>query len=85
MMSKKEIQAQIQVALPDAEVQILDPMDDGVHLAAIVVSASFEGKAKVMRHRMVYKALGDAFDGPIHALQMTTVTPEENKTRLDKE
>ncbi|PPR19071.1 MAG: hypothetical protein CFH43_00354, partial [Proteobacteria bacterium] len=37
----------------------------------------FEGQNRIARHRMVYAALGDAFSGPIHALQMSTLTPSE--------
>jgi len=47
------------------------------HFRALVVSARFEGKSRVERQRMVYAALGDLMSGPIHALAMRTLTPEE--------
>lgn len=78
-MTPEEIQKTISTAMPNADVKILDPMNDGVHLSAVIISADFEGQNRIARHRMVYAALGDAFSGPIHALQMRTLTPEEAK------
>jgi stress-induced morphogen len=72
-----EIRARIQAALPDAEVSVTDTTGGGDHFAATVVSAGFSGKGPVDRHRLVYAALGDAMRGPIHALALTTETPEE--------
>lgn len=77
MMTLLDIETLISTAIPDAQVTVNDPQNDGVHLAAMVVSASFEGKTKVARHRMVYAALGNAFAGPLHALQLATYTPAE--------
>lgn len=50
---------------------------DGRHFEAIVVSALFRGKARVRQHQMVYGALGDKMREDIHALSITTLTPEE--------
>jgi BolA family transcriptional regulator, general stress-responsive regulator len=47
------------------------------HFRALVVSARFAGKGRIERQRMVYAALGDLMQGPIHALAMQTLTPEE--------
>ena len=41
------------------------------------MSRSFAGKPTIARHRMVYSALGDLMNNPIHALQITARTPEE--------
>lgn len=65
-----EIRQKIMAALPDAVIEIDDP--DGVHLAAIVTSQAFAGKGKLAQHRMVYAALGDAFEERLHALQLVT-------------
>ena len=72
-----EIKARIQAALPDASVSVTDTTGGGDHFAATVVSAAFAGKGPVDRHRLVYAALGDAMRGPIHALALTTQTPDE--------
>ena len=37
----------------------LDVEGDGRHFFATIVSASFEGKLRVARHQLVYKALGE--------------------------
>ncbi len=60
--------------LEHVEVKLLTP--DGRHLEAIVVCRAFEGVAPVERHRMVYEALGDLMDGPVHALALRTLTPK---------
>ena len=77
MLTIPEIQKMIETAFPEASVKILDPMNDGVHLGALIICNSFEGKNRLARHRMVYSALGDAFSGPLHALQITTQTEAE--------
>lgn len=51
---------------------------DGVHFEATVVSEAFRGKLPLARHRLVYATLGDLMKKEIHALQLTTKTPEEN-------
>jgi acid stress-induced BolA-like protein IbaG/YrbA len=76
-MQTNEVEKLILSALPEAEVTVSDPMNDGTHLSARIVCASFEGKNRIQRHRMVYAGLGEAFSGPLHALQMTTLTPTE--------
>lgn len=81
MLTPSEIQKMISDAMPNADVKILDPMNDGVHLSAVIINPEFEGKNRLARHRMVYAALGDAFSGPLHALQMTTITPTEADTK----
>jgi BolA protein len=52
----------------------------GGHFAVTIVSASFEGKNLLARHRMVYDALGDAMQTEIHALSIKAYTPEEMVT-----
>ena len=68
-------------AKPDATTGVLkrDTTGGGDHWAATVVSAAFHGKNLVERHRLIYGALGDLMRGPIHALALTTETPEEYK------
>jgi len=50
---------------------------DGRHFQATIVSAAFAGKRPVQRHQMVYAVLGDRMREEIHALSMTTLTPDE--------
>ena len=51
----------------------------GTHWRLAIVSARFAGQPVVARHRMVYQALGDLMQNPIHALAITAQTPEEMK------
>ena len=47
------------------------------HFHVDVVSAAFVDRSWVDRNRMVYALLGDEIAGGIHALSMTTLTPDE--------
>ena len=83
-MSPDDITARIKAAIPDAQVNVADTTGTGDHFAATVVSSAFAGKGPVDRHRLVYAALGPVLNGPaapIHALALTTVTPEEHQNR----
>lgn len=51
--------------------------DDDDHLEATVVSPTFEGATLVEQHQQVYDALGDHMTTDIHALELSTYTPEE--------
>ena len=55
----------------------LEVEGDGRHFFATIVSAEFEGLARVRRHQRVYAALGDRMREQIHALSMKTLTPAE--------
>ena len=74
-MPASEIEAMIQSAIPDAQVQITDLAGDGDHYAARVVSETFRGVSRVERTRRVYAALGGRMGGELHALQLTTDVP----------
>ncbi|MES1207687.1 MAG: BolA family transcriptional regulator [Pseudomonadota bacterium] len=73
------IEELIKGALPDASVSVTDTTGGGDHFAAVVVSTAFHDKTLIERHRMVYAALGDLMRAEIHALALTTDTPEEYK------
>lgn len=47
------------------------------HFRVEVVSAAFAGKSRVERHRLVNALLAEELAGPVHALQLATLTPEE--------
>ena len=47
------------------------------HWKLTLVSAAFAGKPTVARHRMVYAALGDLMQNPIHALAISARAPGE--------
>ena len=55
----------------------LEVRGDGQHWEAVIVSPAFEGLSKIRQHQLVYAALGDRMREEIHALSMTTFTPEQ--------
>jgi stress-induced morphogen len=75
-MAAEEIQELIVAGIPDARVEITDLRGDGDHYAARVVSESFRGMPRVRQHQRVYEALGGRMGGVLHALQLTTATPD---------
>ena len=74
-MNAATIQRLIEQGLPGSRATVHGA--DGVHFEAEVVSAAFQGKLPLARHRMVYATLGELMGGAIHALSLRTVTPEE--------
>lgn len=53
------------------------PADAESHFKVIAVSAVFEGKMLIARHRMINEALSEELAGSIHALSLHTMTPAE--------
>jgi BolA protein len=49
------------------------------HWRLSIVSQRFSGQPTVARHRMIYQALGELMQHPIHALAITARSPEETK------
>jgi stress-induced morphogen len=75
-MAAEEIKRLIRDGIPDAVVEITDLAGDGDHYSARVVSESFRGVPRVKQHQRVYEALGGRMGGVLHALQLTTATPD---------
>lgn len=53
------------------------PRGSETHFKVVVVSAAFENKAPVARHQLVYKALAEEMKAGVHALAITSRTPDE--------
>jgi stress-induced morphogen len=47
------------------------------HFSVKVVSAAFDGKSRVERHRMINVVLAEELSGKVHALAITALSPEE--------
>lgn len=75
-MTPAEIEKLIVAGLQGSRVTVHS--DDNTHFEALVVSAEFAGKRPLQRHQMVYRTLGDAVGGDIHALSIQALTPEEH-------
>lgn len=71
---KQAIKDKIEMALAGAKVEVLDPMNDGVHLKALVSYEGFVGKSLLEQHRIVMQLLKDDFGGDLHALALETIT-----------
>ncbi|MFB6263803.1 MAG: BolA family protein [Bradymonadaceae bacterium] len=76
MIEPDEVVSKIQQSLQDAQVEIEDLTGTKDHYDVTVVSTDFEGKSRIEQHRLVYDALEDEMEGPIHALSLETETPE---------
>lgn len=74
-MTPEEVARRIEEALPGATVRVRS--EDGVHFAARVVAPQFTGLRTLARHQLVYRALGGAVGGEIHALALETPAPGE--------
>ena len=53
---------------------------DGQHFFATIISDQFEGKSRIARHQLVYKALGERMKQEIHALSIKAFSKQENAT-----
>ena len=81
------IRARLLKALAPCEVDVRDDShlhaghvgarEGGGHFSVRIVAEQFKGLAPLARHRRVYAALDEMMAGPIHALAITALTPEE--------
>lgn len=74
MVTPQSIEQSIAAGLPCDHLTV---SGDGAHFEALIVSAAFAGLSRVRRHQLVYAALGDRMREEVHALSMTTLTPDE--------
>ncbi len=47
------------------------------HFNVVIVSDVFEGASRVQRQRSIYAALAQELAGPVHALSIKALTPQE--------
>lgn len=76
-MHREEIEALLRESFPDADIRVEG--DDGMHMSATVIDASFRDKSRVQQQRAVYAALKGKMDGPdgeLHALSLSTKAPD---------
>ena len=76
-MHISDIKTIIERSVPNATAYVLDPMNDGQHLQAFVISPAFEGMMLIKQHQMVMGPLTQAFATSVHALGLKTFTPEK--------
>jgi acid stress-induced BolA-like protein IbaG/YrbA len=73
-MTTAQIKQRIEKAMPGSSAYVLDPMNDGAHLQAYVISPAFDGIPVFKQQQMVMAAVKDIF-GIVHALGLKTFTP----------
>lgn len=49
------------------------------HFQVVIASPAFVGMSRVERHRMVHRVLAAELAGPVHALALQTLTPNETR------
>ncbi len=54
------------------------------HFKVLVVASAFAGRSRLERQRLVHAALEEELADRIHALSLTTWTPDEAAARLGK-
>ena len=76
MVHPDQVKAAINLAMPDAQVEVEDLTGGGDHLQVTVISAAFDGLTRVRQHQLVYGALRQELASEaIHALALQTSTP----------
>ena len=83
------IEAELRERLAAVHVEVVDEShlhaghagarSGGGHFRATIVSGRFSGLSKLQAQRLVYQTLAEEMTGEIHALSMTTMTPEQWK------
>lgn len=64
-----------------------DNVSKETHFRLVITSEAFKSKMQPARHRMVYALMDEELkrEGGIHALQLKTRTPEEERRQVAKE
>lgn len=92
MRVEESIRERLRGAFAPSELQVVNdshrhaghgssPQTGESHFSVVVVSIAFAGKSRLERHRMVNAALAEELAGPVHALAVTALTPEEQAKR----
>ena len=84
MMLTADIEKLIREKIPGTEVSVRDLTGTMDHFEATIISKSFEGLGLVQQHQMVYAALKEPMQGPIHALKLNTYSTSDWEKRKGK-
>lgn len=77
MIAPEELENRLSETFPGAEIAVRDLTGGQDHYEVEVVSPAFDGKSRIERHRMVYAPFKDVLTGPLHALSVKAMTPDE--------
>lgn len=75
MIEPDVLEQRLKAAFPNGQVEVTDLTGTKDHYQAVIVSTAFAGKTRVEQHQLVYAALGELMDGPVHALALETRIP----------
>jgi BolA protein len=50
----------------------------GGHFNLTITSSHFSEKSQIMRHRLIYQALGDLIPQQIHAISIVAISPNDS-------
>ena len=75
MMQPDRLRERLLEAFPGATLEVTDLTGTQDHYHVEIVAECFRGRTLIEQHRAVYRALGDALAGQIHALKLSTRTP----------
>lgn len=76
--SKLDQQLQPQYLLVENESHMhAVPPNSETHFKVTIVATQFEELRMVKRHQLVYQVLTDELAGPVHALALHTLTPQQ--------
>lgn len=94
MDRRERIEQKLRASLEAAHVELIDESylhaghagarSGGGHFRATIVSEKFAGLSKVQAQRLVFQALAEEMKGEIHALSMTTCTPEQWRASAER-
>lgn len=72
-MTPQEIQARLQAAYPDAEVEVVDLTGTHDHYQVSVLSEAFKGMSRIQQHKHVMSVFdAELKTGEVHALTIKT-------------
>ena len=84
MSMKQHIENTLTRALDPEFIEVINesgnhnvPPGSESHFRVTIVSDRFTGQRLIQRHRMINELLADELAGPVHALALHTLTPDE--------
>lgn len=73
MIEPETLKQKLRDAFPSAtQLEVEDLTGTKDHYRAVIVDPGFAGKSRIDQHKLVYRALGDLMQGPVHALALET-------------
>ena len=84
MIVQQSIQTKLATALVPEHLEVVNeshmhsvPKGSETHFKVVIVSSRFDGLSPVRRHQLVYGALAEELKSGVHALAITSRSPDE--------